>query len=132
VAFQISVYRRSDLFWVRSPPRGLLDDPDHLEEEGLKRLLYDAPLGSGDVVYTHWSSRAASLELPLLASLYDKGLEIHGARLEALSLELNALARAWQSDGIEAELYEDLCERMQYVQEAVQIAREADGFVDIR
>jgi hypothetical protein len=152
MAFHIRVYRLSDHPWVHHPPPALLADPDRLSAEGLARALYDNPLGSGHTVAVHWSSPAATLGLPLLAALYEQGLEAAGSALLVLERELEVLERAWQPLSQQTErdvvefawdspgapptrraltLHEHLLERAGFLREALRIAREQGGFVSI-
>lgn len=126
VAFHIRVYRLSDHSWVHHPPAALLEDPELLIAEGLARTLYENPLGSGHTVYEYWSSPAATLGLPLIAAIYEQGLEVAGSALDVLERELDVLERAWVPP-----LRAHLQERARFLREALRVAREAGGFVSI-
>ncbi len=145
VPFHIHVYRLSDRAWVHHPPPALVADPDRLFDAYRARELYSNPLGSGHTVAEYWSSPASTLGLPLIAAIYEQGLEVSGGELDVLERELEVLERAWArdipapaSDSPGADtgrqvppLHEHLAERARFLREAIHVARESDGFVSI-
>lgn len=91
MSFHICVYRLSDKSWVHHPPPELLEDPERLDEAFRARVLYENPLGSGQVVAEHWSQPGATLGLPLISAIHEQGLEVAGNELHALERELEVL-----------------------------------------
>jgi hypothetical protein len=103
------------------------------EEQAKEAYLYWEPLGAGGTVYRFWSTIASQLGLPMLTSLYQHGLHLETLnQLAQLEHELDDLQTYWDThelrdeptSGIYGQEKEHLRERMGYLREAVQIARE--------
>jgi hypothetical protein len=102
-------------------------------ERSEKSNLYSAPLGALGTVCRFWSAIAGKLELSMLASLCPDGLVLETAdQLEELQGELDVLEAYWDShelraaptSGIYGHEREHLRERMNYLREAIRIAKE--------
>jgi hypothetical protein len=97
--------------------------------------LYDEPLGSEWAVRESWSEPAAALGLPLLASIYDYGF-YHGIRwsgpeLKQVLEELDRRESHWKTSRLPSDVLSDLIERAGYLREAVRLAQQCRGLVDI-
>src|SRR4051812_33242410 len=97
--------------------------------------LYDEPVGSEAIVREYWSGPAASLGLPLIASIYEHGF-YHGNRwagpeLARVLAELEGLQVHWSTAGLAPELAQQLAERAGYLRAAVALAESCGGFVSI-
>lgn len=96
---------------------------------------YEQPFGSESAVRESWSEPAATLELPLLASLYDHGF-YHGIRwsgteLEQVLEELVRLEIHWMEAELPSAVLDDLVERAGYLRAAITLAQQHGGIVDI-
>lgn len=151
MAFGITVHRRADDAIYRTHPEVSSDEFDRWIKECRARWVYENPLGAGGTVFELWHVPARELGLPLLGSVYHDGLHVEGEHLAALSRELDALEGFWAAtdfsmprphqasiihpDGRHEEwsvpLAEHLRERLGYLREAIRIAEECDGVVDI-
>jgi hypothetical protein len=136
MARHISVHRREDLSFLRSPPEDVASPEfDRWSDEASRLCLFDAPLGSGAVVREFWSAPAEALRLPLIASIYDrgfyKGIEWSCGQLDQLEAELFQLERHWDSLDLTPDFREDIRERLTSLRAAVEIARRIDGVLTI-
>ena len=151
MAFGITVHRRADDALYRSHPDVASEGFDSWMMECQARWVYENPLGAGGTVFELWHVPAHELHLPLLGSIYHDGLRVEGEQLAALSRELDALQRFWAAtdfsqttplrasimhpDGTQEErlvpLADHLSERLGYLREAIRIAYECGGVVDI-
>jgi hypothetical protein len=61
----------------------------------VERCLFTSPVASDGDMYKLWNVPSTELGLPLLAGIYEKGLEAHGEVLHALSQELQRLSAYW-------------------------------------
>jgi hypothetical protein len=88
--------------------------------------LYEAPFGSESAVRESWSEPAATLELPLLASIYDigfyHGIRWSGSELRQVLEELVCLEAHWTAGGQPSDVLADLIERAGYLRAAVTLA----------
>ena len=121
------------------------------QDGGWRRDVYHKSLGPDDNVFAYWHLPALDLGLPLLAQIYHEGLDVHGHQLDTLELELQKLAEYWeathvgrseqiphsvtQPDGTIGQRYVWVCdylrERVSYVGEAVRVAKESKGVIEI-
>jgi len=151
MAFGITVHRRADAALYQSHPDVRSEEFDRWCKECQTRWVYENPLGADGTVFEFWHVPAIYIGLPLLGSLYENGLRVEGQRLIELGHELDSLERAWvstdfsqadplsahtiHSNGIEevklVPLVEHLHERLGYLREAIRIAVECDGVIDI-
>ena len=152
MSFDISVHKRADDDLFTCPPEGAWSKEFYAWMALChSRTFYNNPLGSGSTIYHYWSTPAAELTLPLIASIYDSGLRLTGAELDRLAAELDVLEQHWGSldftaepnivestmhdDGTEERneipFYDHLRERMGYLREAIQIARDEDGVLTV-
>jgi hypothetical protein len=152
MAFAISVHRRSDDALFQSPPADVYTEEfDRWIKNCQERWLYQNPLGADGTVFEFWNVPAHEIGLPLVGAIYNNGLRVAGADLDHLSRELEALERFWDgadfsqagsinhhiihADGSKevrvVPLRDDLQERLGYLREAIRIAQECDGIVDI-
>lgn len=133
----INVYRKSDLKFIQTPPtddvRSAEFDAWRKEADG--KCLYDQPLGNESSVRLFWSYPAAEIGLPLIADMYergfDEGIEWSDEQLEQVEQELLHLEKHWKAQNLHQELHTDLRERMQYLREAIKVARQHDGVISI-
>ena len=131
MSFHISVVLPKHLEFINQMPDDA-DDMDKWTAECEKLNLYDAPLDAGGVVFEYWSKIARSLQLPLISSLYDEGLQLNDSEVPALESELEKLERYWEENellGVEKFEWDqdsarkDLKERLHYLREAADVAK---------
>ena len=102
--------------------------------ESSKVILFEETLGSDATVYTYWSSLAEQLGLPLLASVYTRGLHLDAIQdFHTLATELDILESYWQvhlldeqagQDAEAIDLLETLKGRLSHFRRAIQLASE--------
>jgi hypothetical protein len=124
---------------VRLPhtPIPMPDDPALLDqwlEANNKYVLFSEPLGADGTVYRYWSLIASQLGLPLLSSVYQRGLFLKSAEeLARLERELDQLEGYWTTQvleevdpksGLRGQLKEHLQERMGNMRTAITVARQ--------
>jgi hypothetical protein len=151
MAFSITVHRRADDALYRSEPAFGSESFDRWIKECQARWVYENPLGADGTVFELWHVPAHHLGLPMIGSIYQNGLRVEGQQLADLSRELDALEVFWDNtdfsdarpmschalgdDGKEEvrflPLREHLQERLGHLREAIRIAQECDGMVDI-
>src|SRR5262245_20815649 len=151
MSFSISVHHRADDLLFRSPPDVHSKEFDHWFDECMAKTVYDNPLGSDGSVHEFWHVPALQLGLPLIRSIYNDGLWLHGVDLERLGREADTLERYWKSlnltgrrpyachtirgDGSEERTWisvrDHLRERMGYLREAIRVAKAEDGVLSI-
>ena len=131
MAFHISVVLPEHLTFINQVPDNE-DDIDKWIEECAKLNLYDAPLGSGGVIYQYWSKIGHHLHLPLIAALYNEGLKLHVSELPALEIEMEQLEQYWEENELaNVERFEwdqnsakrDLKQRLNRLREAAEVAK---------
>ncbi len=136
MARHITVYRREDLAFLRSPPKDVNSPEfDRWSEEADQRCLYEGPLGSESAVREFWSAPAHDLALPLLVQIYDRGfydgIEWAGEQLDQAGAELLELERHWNTLDLDPKVAEDLRERLVSLRSAIAIARQVGGVLTI-
>jgi hypothetical protein len=136
MARHITVYRREDLAFLRSPPKDVNSPEfDLWSEEANRRCLFDAPLGSESTVREFWSAPAHDLALPLLVQIYDwgfyDGIEWAAEQLDQAEAELLQLESHWNTLDLDPKIAEDLRERLVSLRSAIAIARQVDGVLTI-
>lgn len=147
MSFSVSVYRLADREFVSTPPVDAWSPEFAIwEEEVKRRLVFDAALGSDVAVHRYWSGPAARAGLPLIAGIYESGLDAQGSDLDRLGDELLALQDLWSSEidpsaterfacpGYEGEvpiLYDLLFRRAEFLRGAIQIAQAIDGYLSV-
>jgi hypothetical protein len=151
MAFGITVHRRADDALYRTEPDVGSEAFDDWIKECQARWVYENPLGADGTVFNLWHVPAHELGLPLLGSIYQNGLRVEGAQLAELSRELDALEAFWagvdfsratplsastiRPGGVEefrlVPLEQHLRERLGCLREALQVAVECDGVVEI-
>lgn len=97
-------------------------------------VLFEGPLGGDHTIYHFWSSIATELALPIIASIYNHGLQVERPEvLILLERELDELEFYWNThdlvdpspvSAIRNGVKERLTERMNYFRGAIKIARE--------
>ncbi len=96
---------------------------------------FEQPLGSESAVREFWSSPAAELGLPLLASLYDegfyRGIFWSGHELDQALRELASLEEYWARAPYDDETRADLCERAGWMRDALRLAARCQGWVSV-
>jgi hypothetical protein len=126
VARALSVYRRADVEWI---------SPDSWRVRDGAEPLYEQPLGSESAVRELWSSPAAELGLPLLASLYDEGfyriILWEGRKIGQVMNELATLEGYWVRAVFDAAVRADLLERVNWLRVALNMAASCGGWVSI-
>jgi len=120
-------------------------------KNGSRRELYRKSLGAEETLFTYWHVPAFEIELPLLAQIYHDGLEVRDELLDVLLLELERLGEHWQSNGIgdlqqipcavrqpdgvltqgHVSLNEHLLAKLALAREAIRIAKQSGGVVEI-
>jgi hypothetical protein len=107
--------------------------------------LFRAPFGTDGTVHDHWSIPAVHLELPLIGSIYQHGLQVEGDDLDRLEAELGRLEEYWAEfvdPTIEVRymlgryvfqvpLLVQLSIRADSVRAAIRVARTSDGYLTI-
>jgi hypothetical protein len=152
MSFGITVHRLSDDELFKTHPADVYSEEfDHWIKDCQERLLYENPLGADGTVFELWNVPAHEIGLPLVGAIYNDGLRVAGEDLDRLSRELDALERFWDdadfsqagsmnqhiihADGSQESraipLRDDLQERLGYLREAIRIAAENDGIVEI-
>jgi hypothetical protein len=149
--FSVSVYAPNDWAWIQRPPDVQAPEFDAWEARANAACRYDAPLGAGGTIHSLWSKLAEDLHLPLIAQIYDGGLEVTGSDLDRLQNELETLVAHWSALDLASEplvevwsqgdggspvishvpLREDLLERARSLRTAIDIARDCSGVVSI-
>src|SRR6266571_1895178 len=117
--------------------------------DGLRHEVYRKSLGCEGIVFAHWHSPAFKLGLPLVAQIYNDGVEIPPELLADLSHELDKLEQYWQATGTggceeldragkgpngsmgHIPLPEYLLEKAGFFRQAICIARTKGGIVGI-
>ena len=103
-------------------------------EDGVEAML-DEPLGSESAVRERWSTPAATLGLPLIASIDDhgfyRGIRWAGPQLAQVMAELAVLEDHWASIGLPPDVAADLAERAGHLRTALTLAGDCGGFVAI-
>jgi hypothetical protein len=120
-------------------------------EDGSRRQVFHKSLGPEATIFAYWHTVAFQLELPLVAQIYNEGLEVRGPWLQELWVELDKLERHWQSThtgGCEQiprsvrlpngkigdqpiNLLDYLLEKLNFVREAIRLATKFSGAVQI-
>jgi hypothetical protein len=120
------VYRREDVELIA---------PDGWRVRDGAEPLYEQPLGSESAVREFWSSPAAELGLPLLASLYDQGFYCgifwEGRKVDQAMNELAMLEGYWARAVFDAAVRADLLERVNWLRVALNLAASCGGWVSI-
>jgi len=116
------------------PPDPSSDEFDAWQHRMDEAYLFDAPLGADQTVWLYWSGVARTLDLPLLARIYELGLRLDTpSELDAVASELDRIEAGWQSlelpdpgplSALRGYLREHLSERLAFFREAIRIARE--------
>ena len=119
--------------WANSTP----PDPATPEYDVWQRCqetacLFAARLGADGTVGLYWSGIARTLDLPLLAGIYECGLRLDStSELETLALELDEIESGWQSmelpdpghrSWLRGQVREHLAERLASFREALRVA----------
>ncbi len=132
MSFDVSVYLPEHISLIKHVPKEP-DDVDQWIESCTKLRLHGAPLGSGSIIYDYWSTIGQRLRLPLIASIYNEGLEITHFETEQLETEVEQLEQYWREHFLEnvekygrtqAEIKRDLFERIGDLKEAIRIVKE--------
>lgn len=151
MSFAITVHRRADDALYQTEPTAVgSEEFDRWIKECQARWVYENPLGADGTIFELWHVPAAELGLPLVGSIYNNRLRVEGAQLPELSRELDALEAFWDRTdfsgtpplkyhtilpGFEeirlVPLREHLQERLGYLREAIRVAGECDGVVEI-
>jgi len=124
----------------------------HLQNgDGSTRRIYDKVIGAEDTVFSYWHEAANYLDLPWVAQIYHEGVELRDGELDCLSLDLQRLEDHWVAtrageglqiprlivgpDGVRQQtfvwLHDHLRSRLVVVREAIRIAKESGGVVEI-
>ena len=132
VSFSVAVY------W---PP--IEDTGDAIDE--VERCLFTSPVASDGDMYQLWNMPSIQLGLPLLAGVYEEGLEAHGEVLHALSQELQSLSAHWiatipdsetksttiENRSFEVPLLVHLMNRAEAVESAIRLALAIGGYLTL-
>lgn len=109
-------------------------DPEKIDEwvaEKTKHEIYDEPLASDGDFFEYWHTPAKQLRLNLVSQIYQSGLILKTpAEIKAFSEEIDELAHYWRSK-ISSENLERLSKRMAHVLDAIELARENNGWIII-
>ena len=111
----------------------------------VERCLFTSPVASDGDMYQLWNMPAIQLGLPLLAGVYEEGLEAHGEVLQALSHELQSLSAHWiatvpdsetksttiENRSFEVPLLIQLMNRAEAVESAIRLALAIGGYLTI-
>ena len=131
MAFSVNVYLPEHLPLINQVP----ENPKEMDswlEDCAKLCLFDAPLGSEGILGDYWSRVAQEINLPLIGSIYDEGLQLAHTEIPELESELEKLEDYWDRNSLEdVEKYDsaedsikaDLRERLGYLREAARVAR---------
>jgi len=124
----------------------------HVERDGApRRELYHKSLGADETIFGYWHLPACDRGLALVAQIYHEGLEVRGDQLDQLFEELQRLEEHWRATGAGKTLqiphnvtdgrgslspahicvFDHLTERLGFVREAIRIARESAGVIEI-
>jgi hypothetical protein len=151
MSFSITVHRRADDALYRLEPDVGSEAFDRWIKECQARWVYENPLGADGTVFELWHVPAHHLGLPLVGAIYQNGLRVEGSQFTELTRELDALEAFWarvdfsqaaplkasitHPGGVEevrlVPLEDHLRERLGYLREAIRLALECDGVVDI-
>ena len=132
VTFSVAVY------W---PP--IEDTGDAIGE--VERCLFTSPVASNGDMYQLWNLPSIQLGLPMLAGVYEEGLEAHGEVLHALSHELQSLSAHWiatvpdsetksttiENRSFEVPLLVHLMNRAEAVESAIRLALAIGGYLTL-
>jgi hypothetical protein len=132
----ISIYRKSDLDFIASPPQNVVSDEfDRWYAESEAKCLFEAALGSEGAMREFWSDPASRLGLPLIADIYEQGftngIKWSDAQLSQVEQETLYLQEHWSHMSFSDELKEDLRTRVEDLQKAIAVAQEHDGVLTI-
>jgi hypothetical protein len=108
-------------------------------------ILFSAPVAGDADLHQFWSVPASQLDLPLLAQVYDEGLEVSGADLGRLHDEVWTLQKRWiqiipddetrtydiLGRTVAVPLIAHLSNRAESVLAAVELAQKIDGILTI-
>jgi hypothetical protein len=110
-----------------------------------ERCLFTSPVAGDGDMHRLWNMPSIELGLPLLARIYEKGLEAHGEVLQALSQELQSLSAYWiatvpdsetksitiENRSFEVALLVHLMSRAEAVESAIRLALAIGGYLTI-
>jgi len=110
-----------------------------------ERCLFTSPVADDGDMRRLWNMPSIELGLPLLARVYEKGLEAHGEVLHALSQELQSLSTYWigtvpdsetksvtiETRSFEVALLVHLMSRAEAVESAIRLALAIGGYLTI-
>ena len=97
--------------------------------------LFRQPLGSEWEVKEYWSDPAATLDLPLLSTVYDEGfyqgIQWGGDQLPQVRAELGRLETHWSTSGYTSEVTAMLAEKARQMRTALDLAEQHGGYLVI-
>ena len=110
-----------------------------------ERCLFTSPVADDGDMHRLWNMPSIELGLPLLARVYEKGLEAHGELLHALNQELQSLSTYWigtvpdsetksvtiETRSFEVALLVHLMSRAEAVESAIRLALAIGGYLTI-
>ena len=116
-----------------------------------KLTLYENPLGADYTVHEFWHLPAVKFGQPLLKQIYNNGLEVLPSQLPSFEKEISSLEKYWGSynfpdnsfltgitiheNGSESHpkvhISQHLLERLGYLKEAINCAKEFHGVISI-
>jgi hypothetical protein len=111
----------------------------------VERCLFTSPIASDGDMYRLWNMPSIQLGLPLLAGVYEEGLEAHGEVLHALGQELQTLSAHWiatvpdsetksttiENRSFEVPLLVHLMNRAEAVESAIRLALAIGGYLTL-
>jgi hypothetical protein len=132
VSFSVAVY------WPPNEEMG-----DTIDE--VERCLFTSPVAGDGDMYQFWKMPSIHLGLPLLAGVYEDGLEAHGEVLHTLGQELQSLSAHWiatvpdsetksitiENHSFEVPLLVHLLNRAETVESAIRLALAIGGYLTL-
>ncbi|CAG7658843.1 hypothetical protein ACFQI7_16255 [Paenibacillus allorhizosphaerae] len=111
------------------------DEQDAWYEHYLKHVIFERPLGTDSMIYNYWHLPALSIDLKLIAQIYDNGLEVKEPdALMLLREEIKTLSNYWHENlliAVASESKVDLLNRLFFLHEAIEIALNTNGKLNI-
>ena len=110
-------------------------EQDAWYEEYLAHLILDRPFGTDSMINVYWHLPSLSLGLRLVPLIYNDGLKLKEPQdLLLLQEEIKLIANYWQDnlfDSMALEVKEDLLIRMDFLHQAVKLALNENGILNV-